>query len=640
MSDAGDVNGDGIADFIGSAQNANTVNGPSTGQALVFFGSTDIANMPTNGGDLDGSDGFRINGVTDSDLMREVGSADVNADGFTDLLLGSHRADIDGQANIGQTYIVFGKAGGFDAEISLSALDGSDGAAFTGAFAASYSGTDIHGIGDINGDGFEDFAIGAPNKATIQGVYNYFYNSGETYIVFGKADGFSAVNDLSELDGADGFTLTLVQPYTGGNLGRAVGSAGDFNGDGFDDLLVTAPIASGSIALSGGGENYILFGSVAGFSAAVDLTALDSSQGVRIDGAGNNDRVGYSASGAGDVNGDGFDDIILGAQQPTGGFDGETHLVFGSDVSTIVTNQGTSASETVIGNGQVNVMILGQGDDIFNSGASDDVVRGGEGRDRGSLGSGNDRAFGGAGDDVLNGSLGDDYLDGGAGTDRLVMGFGNDTVFGGAGNDLILERADQLRAGDKIFGGEGLLDTLVVQSATALDLTLLDTFAGIERVRVAANQQITSTDDDLFYIGRSGAETYGLGAGADIVKAGGGNDTIIGGDGDDFLFGQAGDDRIIGGTGLDRLIGSTGADTFVFEPGGGTDLIFDFEDGTDLLDVALFGFDDFSRDILPFIRDIASKAVIDFISGERIVLSGVAQSDLDASDFIGINAEA
>jgi Ca2+-binding RTX toxin-like protein len=220
------------------------------------------------------------------------------------------------------------------------------------------------------------------------------------------------------------------------------------------------------------------------------------------------------------------------------------------------------------------------------------------------------------------------------------MGFGNDTVFGGAGNDLILERADQLRAGDKIFGGEGLLDTLVVQSATALDLTLLDTFAGIERVRVAANQQITSTDDDLFYIGRSGAETYGLGAGEDIVKAGGGNDTIIGGDGDDFLFGQAGDDRIIGGTGLYRLIGSTGADTFVFEPGGGTDLIFDFEDGTDLLDVALFGFDDFSRDILPFIRNIASKAVIDFISGERIVLSGVAQSDLDASDFIGINAEA
>ena len=171
-----------------------------------------------------------------------------------------------------------------------------------------------------------------------------------------------------------------------------------------------------------------------------------------------------------------------------------------------------------------------------------------------------------------------------------------------------------------------------------LDLTLLDTFAGIERFRVAANQQMASTDDDLFCIGRSGAETYGLGAREDIVKAGGGNDLLVGGGGDDFLFGQEGDDRIIGGTGFDRLIGSIGADTFVFELGGGLDLVFDFENGTDLLDVTFFGFDDFSRDILPFIRDIAGKAVIDFLRGERVVLSGVAQSDLDASDFIGVTA--
>jgi len=141
---------------------------------------------------------------------------------------------------------------------------------------------------------------------------------------------------------------------------------------------------------------------------------------------------------------------------------------------------------------------------------------------------------------------------------------------------------------------------------------------------------MASTDDDLFCIGRSGAETCGLGAREDIVKAGGGDD--------DFLFGQGGDDRIIGGTGFDRLIGSIGADTFVFELGGGLDLVFDFENGTDLLDVTFFGFDDFSRDSLPFIRDIAGKAVIDFLSGERVVLSGVAQSDLDASDFIGVTA--
>ena len=66
------------------------------------------------------------------------------------------------------------------------------------------------------------------------------------------------------------------------------------------------------------------------------------------------------------------------------------------------------------------------------------------------------------GDDVLNGSIGNDFLYGGAGADRLVMGLGNNTVHGGAGNDLIFERANHLKASDKIFGGEGQLDTLVI----------------------------------------------------------------------------------------------------------------------------------------------------------------------------------
>lgn len=84
-----------------------------------------------------------------------------------------------------------------------------------------------------------------------------------------------------------------------------------------------------------------------------------------------------------------------------------------------------------------------------------------------------------------------------------------------------------------------------------LNLILLDIFAGIERVRVAANQQVNSTDDDLFPIGRTGAKTNGLGAGDDIVKAGGGDDTLVGGAGNGFLFGHGGNDIIIGGTGLD-----------------------------------------------------------------------------------------
>lgn len=88
------------------------------------------------------------------------------------------------------------------------------------------------------------------------------------------------------------------------------------------------------------------------------------------------------------------------------------------------------------------------------------------------------------------------------------------------------------------------------------------------------------------------------------------------------------------------MLGSVGSDKFVFEPGGGLDLVFDFENGTDFLDVTLFRFSDFNRDVLPFIRTIAGKAVIDFADGGRVVLSGVAQSDLDASDFLGISGGA
>lgn len=106
------------------------------------------------------------------------------------------------------------------------------------------------------------------------------------------------------------------------------------------------------------------------------------------------------------------------------------------------------------------------------------------------------------------------------------------------------------------------------------------------------------------------------------------------------MIGQGGDDTIFGGAGFDKLVGSGGADTFAFEPGGGLDLIFDFENGTDFLDVTIFRFNDFSRDILPFIKTIAGKAVIDFADGGRVVLAGVAQGDLDASDFIGITGDA
>lgn len=174
----------------------------------------------------------------------------------------------------------------------------------------------------------------------------------------------------------------------------------------------------------------------------------------------------------------------------------------------------------------------------------------------------------------------------------------------------------------------------MVQSSGTLDLTLLDVFTGMEQVRVAANQQVTSTDDDLFYIGRSCAEIYGLGSGDDLVKAGGGADVILGGAGADVLLGQGGDDVINGGVGADKMAGSGGADTFVFAPGDGVDVVFDFTVGTDKIDISAYGFVDFAGEVQPLIEPSGSRALIDFVSEGLVILNGVSVAELGETDFI------
>lgn len=630
VSDIGDINGDGISDIAFGAFGSDPGGKNYAGSTHVIFGGTGTFAATKELSDLDGADGFRMDGlaVDDTNGYGLSGAGDFNGDGLDDLLIGAFQNRQGGSSDAGEAYLIFGTTAGFSATFDLATLDGANGLKFEGVSAQDEVGTSVANAGDVNGDGFSDLIIGAPS---VDGTGGGLQNQGAAYVIFGNDNAQPASFDLGSLDGTDGFQLTGVDAFDG--AGTRVAGAGDFNGDGFDDLLVSAPDANADFGNNlFPGEAYLIYGKSSGFEAIVDLAALDGSDGIRFDAV--NGETGTGLAGIGDFNGDGFADISMGGpNEPTS----LNHVIFGFD-NTGLAQIGTAAGETLTGNGQANQIILGQGDDTFNAGGGNDVVRGGEGRDTGSLGGGDDRGFGGAGDDVINGSLGNDMLSGGAGNDRLVMGLGNDTVFGGAGNDLIFERANHLKAGDSIFGGEGLIDTLVIQSAGVLNLTLLDELAGIERVRVAAGQQITSTDDNLFFFGRSGDENYGLGNGNDIVKAGGGADIISGGGGDDLLIGQGGDDTIRGGAGFDKLLGSGGVDTFVLEQGGGRDLIFDFENGLDRLDVADFGFFDFTTDIQPLITTISGKAVIDFADGGRIILVGVAAADLDATDFLGVGS--
>ena len=167
--------------------------------------------------------------------------------------------------------------------------------------------------------------------------------------------------------------------------GLSVSSAGDTNGDGFDDILIGAYRADAAgNSKSKAGESYLIFGGSL-LPATLNLSSLGTN-GITIVGAEANDFSGWSVSGAGDANGDGFDDLLIGAQRGNGAGNGkfasgESYLLFGEDFSAAVTHPGTSASETLTGNTSANVMIGGRGNDVLLGNGGADVLRGGQGND-------------------------------------------------------------------------------------------------------------------------------------------------------------------------------------------------------------------------------------------------------------------
>ena len=250
VSSAGDVNGDGFDDLIIGSRFAS-----STGESYVIFGKSSGFAASLNLSSLDGTDGFKLSGVTASDRagFSVSDAGDVNGDGFDDIIIGAYGVDLNGSSS-GASYVVFGKGSVFDAELELSSLDGSDGFRLVGVTASDYSGFSVSSAGDVNGDGFDDLIVGALG-ADLNGT-----NSGASYVVFGKASGFAASLNLSSLDGTNGFKLNGIAGYD--RSGTSVSSAGDVNGDGIDDLIIGAP----GVALNGAssGASYVVFGNFLG----------------------------------------------------------------------------------------------------------------------------------------------------------------------------------------------------------------------------------------------------------------------------------------------------------------------------------------------------------------------------------------
>lgn len=311
-SGAGDVNGDGFDDIIiGLPRNTQA----GQGAAVVIFGSGSAMGAEFDLATLNGSNGFKVTGTAaDGEFGRAVsGAGDVNGDGLDDVIIGAYRAQTGAG---GAGYVVFGRASGFNASLSVSTLNGANGFAINGAMGSDNLGFAVSGAGDFNGDGIGDVIIGSPN------MFSTGSPTGASYVIYGKTTGFSATVNAGALDGSNGFKLSGVAALD--QTGSSVSSAGDLNGDGFDDIVIGAFRADPKGA--GSGTSYVVFGGAGGFSADFQLASLDGSNGFRIDGAGAGDNAGRSVSRAGDINGDGLDDLLIGAY----GNPGAAYLIFGS----------------------------------------------------------------------------------------------------------------------------------------------------------------------------------------------------------------------------------------------------------------------------------------------------------------------
>jgi hypothetical protein len=260
VATAGDVNGDGYDDIIVGAYHYKEF----TGRAYVYAG---------NAHGLNATPVLTITGEgPNSYFGRSVGAAgDVNGDGYDDVIVGAQAYD----NWTGRIYVYAGSPSGLGATPIFTA--GGEG-------PSNSFGRSVGAAGDVNGDGYSDVVVGAHGYGDFQG---------RIYVYEGGVDGLGAVP-----------TFTATGEGINGQFGYSAGTAGDVNGDGYADLIVGANCQSKNT-----GRVYVYAGSSNGLSATHIFTAT---------GEGENNHFGYSVSTAGDTNGDGYDDIIVGAYHYNG----------------------------------------------------------------------------------------------------------------------------------------------------------------------------------------------------------------------------------------------------------------------------------------------------------------------------------
>jgi len=284
VAGAGDVNGDGYGDIIIGAYD-NDLAGTDFGAAYIFYGGAVMDYLPD----------VIMTGTENGNFGNSVsGAGDVNGDGFADVIVGAPRSN----SNKGKAYIYFGG----------TLMNNTPDVTMVGEAAGDYFATSVSGAGDVNGDGYSDVIAGASNNDHTGS------NAGRAYIFFGG----STVNAIADifLDGANAGDL----------FGYSVSSAGDFNGDGFSDVIVGAIYADDALLPPNCGSAFIFLGG----------TSMDNTFDYRFNGYYESDFFGYSVADAGDVNGDGFSDVIIGSMYYDSGGNtssGMAGVFFGGDAA-------------------------------------------------------------------------------------------------------------------------------------------------------------------------------------------------------------------------------------------------------------------------------------------------------------------
>ena len=287
----------------------------------------------TNGGvfPLSGFPGLRIEGASEGDLAGfSISSAgDVNGDGWQDTIIGAYAADSENGEDAGRAYLLFG-TGTLPSELELADVEagiGGHGVVLDGGQPYELAGRFVAGVGDVNQDGWDDILIGAPGADD---------GTGCAYLVFGAADfgGPTAQVALADII-ADARGIILHGAQVGDGLGSSGGTLGDFNGDGAPDFVVGAPFADSSTA-AGAGQVFVVLGGddlVSQYLPTADISAVGF--GFAVSGSEAGDAFGHALAGGKDINGDGFDDLVVGAYEATPAAmrdsAGRAYVVFGHD---------------------------------------------------------------------------------------------------------------------------------------------------------------------------------------------------------------------------------------------------------------------------------------------------------------------